>query len=1295
MKPFAIVWSLSFLTTAISERTYRVSYWSCCPRSNPPAPRADTMPPTSFRKRARSPTPEVPASVNKKAKAVNSTTTTASTGKGKSKGKAKTTLFEAADTPIGKTRTKEEKGALLERFSQGQNNGDEEGQDGDSDSDLSEPGSDEFEDVEAQQPVCRRRKFVNDEQSGEDGDEDSDEEEGDDMQWEDAMAPATTATPREPQEIGDINITVNDDGSAYTAPLVSAATGKKGPSKKERTTRVLTHQLHVQSLMWHNTIRNSWLNDGEVQKLLVEGLSEGVKNEVRRWRESMGSLSAQELDRKKEESVKKKGGKKGKGKSRDWGAEAKFQEAGVPDLSHGDPLLRLLRILTAYWRKRFTITAPGIRKVGYMPLKRLRDMIRGWKGDPRDQEEYGERIESKEQFRRAARKCEGSRDVGEQLFVALLRGLRVETRLVANLQPVGVGWSKGEEADVKNNKKEKKAEVANLESEDNVEVKGATLKEPAATKPNDKLKEEHPSRKSGRGKKEQPINLEESDSELSELSDSNSGGVKDSATPADEYDDESVVDVTPATKSKKPNKKYDRDLAFPNYWAEVLSPVSNTYIPVDPITISTIGSNAELLLAFEPRGKKADKTKQVICYTIAHSRDGTAKDVTVRYLKKHQLPGKTKGFRVGPEKVPIYNRKGKVRKYEEYDWFKTVMSGYIRPGPERTAADDLEEQTDLKPFKPATEKKEAEKESLQWYKQSADYVLEQHLRREEAILPSAKPVRTFTAGKGDKAKDHPVYNRSDVVVCKTVESWHKEGRELKPAQQPMKYVPMRAVTLVRKREMEDAKRETGEALKQGLYSREQTDWIIPPPIVDGVIPKNAFGNMDVYVPTMVPEGAVHLPLKGSAKLCRKLDIDYAEACTGFEFGKQRAVPVLTGVVVAEEYEDLVRDAWRTEQKEIRRKEDEKRRGVSLHWWRKMVMGLRIVERMREEYDGIGGGGESNPFVKKAEREGRKVEVGGSGAFRDESGGGFFVPGHDEEEVPQTRKRPREEEQDAAGGGVGGFLPDAKDQDTNMGGGFLVEDNAVDVGAEATANTCKGKISITPISLQSMHKAAAAQERGEEDADEEVKAADEDDNAEPEPAPKPKSRRAAASAAKTNAKAKPAPPVRKIPAKRGGRKSAKAPTPTTSASEEAEDPTEDEDNDDGDDPDENEDDLSSLSSAPATEEATTAPKHKEKSTAKPTVSAKVVVPPAQRRTTRASTRGGSRGKTTPATGGRGGAKGKGEAGVKKATPSKSRYFASGAGEEGVEDGVEDEGDSGEESEEVFRTRGTTARTRGGK
>ena len=74
--------------------------------------------------------------------------------------------------------------------------------------------------------------------------------------------------------------------------------------------------------------------------------------------------------------------------------------------------------------------------------------------------------------------------------------------------------------------------------------------------------------------------------------------------------------------------------------------------------------------------------------------------------------------------------------------------------------------------------------------------------------------------------------------------------------------------------------------------------------MQGKVPKNNFGNIDLYVPSMLPKGAVHIPCqshlnilmmleftvdlaytfflfrqtdKGVAKIARKLGFDYAEA----------------------------------------------------------------------------------------------------------------------------------------------------------------------------------------------------------------------------------------------------------------------------------------------------------------------------------------------------------------------------------------------------------------------------------
>ena len=906
-----------------------------------------------------------------------------------SKSGKKPSLFDTVDKPSPSTSLLDNK-SFLDHL-----NGSESG------STLSDVSSDEFEDA-LPTPSPKRRKVARE------------EEEDDQVEWEDAVHADIMPSTRTPAvEIGDLELTL--DKNTHMVSLTDLLKQKKGPSKLERKIRVATHCMHVQFLLFHNLVRSGWACDQEAQSILVRQLPAGVKKEVDKWKAASGFSPDTVVEATKAAPRKGRKAKKAaqnERNQRDWGRPAERQERGAPNMSRGDPLIRLLKVLAAYWKKRFTITAPCLRKQGYKPPKVVEQEINSWKSERHNPEEHGERVRDVQEFRSMAKTCEGSRDVGAQLFTALVRGLGLEARLVASIQPAGFGWSKNEEALIKKKKAtDDQALNGDRESDSNKESEaevGLAKKDVIAKqKSKSKTPRRVDSKKGSRGVKDAPIDL--------------SSGSESDDLESDE-DEASVIDVTPSTPRKRPNMNYDRDMPFPTYWTEVISPITNLVHPVDPLVVTpAVVTSADQLSQFESRGAKADKAKQVFAYVIAYSSDGTAKDVTTRYLKKHIWPGRTKGVRLPIEKVPVHNRRGKIKYYEDYDWFKTVMSGYKRTYKMRTVADDLEEAKELKPVKSEKKEPKPSEDTLQGYKNSAEFVLERHLRREEALRPEAKPVKTFTTGKGDNAKEEPVFRREDVEICRTGESWHKEGRAIKAGEVPMKMVPIRAVTLTRKREVEEAERDTGEKLKQGLYSWDQTDWIIPPPIENGVIPKNAYGNIDCFVPTMVPQGAVHIPLRRTMNICKRLGIDYAEAVTGFEFGNKRAVPVITGVVVAEAHEHAVIDQWEKEEEERRIKEEGKREKVALATWRKWLMGLRIIQRVREEYGQDADAHmkeEMNPFTNQnKKKKGSRADPdsqfkqrddtdshahedmgGGFLAEDDFEGGGFIPEGHDEEKL---------------------------------------------------------------------------------------------------------------------------------------------------------------------------------------------------------------------------------------------------------------------------------------------------------
>ena len=812
-------------------------------------------------------------------------------------------------------------------------------EDSESESSLSDaPSSDHGNETKGKN-VSQKKETANQESGSDDGSDDDDEA----MDWEDAMD-NTTTDPTSAYiplpaavESQDLELTL-DKNEVHVADLLD---GKKGPSKIERQIRIRTHCIHVQMLLAHNAVRNAWVNNPKVQETLRNKVPSGIHKEIKKWR--IASALDPPEETKPPQKPNKRKGKQSQKPDRDWGEGSSRLEPGQPDMSRGDPIISLLKVLAAYWKKQFKITAPGLRKHGYRPMAQVETELRSFHKDDHDPERHGEKFASVDEFRSAAERMEGSRDTGAQLFTALLRALDIEARLVASLQPLGFGWTKSE-----------------------------------TYTPNHKVESEPG-----------PENAEttETGADLEEGSGSES------------------MDERPSRPNSNP-QGYDKDMPFPIYWTEVASPITHQIIPVDPLVLSnSVATTPELQAAFEPRGAKAEKAKQVICYVVAYSPDKSAKDVTTRYLRRRTWPGKTKGYRLPVEKIPVPGR-GRKGQFFEYDWARVIMRIYKRPESQRTIVDDIEDAQDLQPKQP--DKKPAkEGDTLQSLRTSTEFILERFLRREEALRPGSKPTRTFTTGKGAKAKEEPVYRRADVVKCLSAESWHKEGRQIKMGETPLKRVPIRAVTLLRKREVDELERETGEKPKQGLYAKFQTEYIIPPPIRNGVIPKNEYGNIDCFVPSMVPRGAVHVPWPGTVRICKKIGIDYAEAVTGFEFGSKMAVPVIEGVVIASENEELLTDAWMAEEAEKRKKEQLKNEKRILQTWRKFLFGLRIAERVREEYGGAlekdHEEDEHNPFASRqtaSSRQRRQEPLHDTGEEEEEEdpadrGGGFLLPGEDD------------------------------------------------------------------------------------------------------------------------------------------------------------------------------------------------------------------------------------------------------------------------------------------------------------
>ncbi|KAJ7575142.1 hypothetical protein C8J56DRAFT_1017213 [Mycena floridula] len=551
-------------------------------------------------------------------------------------------------------------------------------------------------------------------------------------------------------------------------------------------------------------------------------------------------------------------------------------------------------------------------------------------------DEDAEIIRSEKSLMKHALMRAGSRDISAQLFIALCRGLGIPARLVVSLQSVPWQASIGKPKPKYSRKGKEKATEVIVETEEPSSngvfpESGGSRLDGAPVEKSEKTK--------GKEKAKPVITLRKS---------KNKGHVlgKSLTVP---------VELPPLDPTATP----------PVFWCEVFSRPDSRWISVDPLH-GTV--NKPKLFDPSPLGIRAENR---MVYVVAFEEDGYGKDVTRRYARDYAA-------KVVKEQGGS-NHAGMGGKGRQA-WWNRVISSISRPY--RLNRDDVEdEELD------AAQIMEGMPTTINGFKDHPLYVLTRHLKQNETIHPA--PPATPQLGK---FRGEPVYPRSSIVSLKTPENWlRSEGRVIKEGVQPLKSIKLRTSTVGRQRELEVLKeglREAGQSqeseVMQGLYARSQTESYQPAPVVDGVIPKNDFGNIDLYVKSMLPAGAVHLPFKGVGKIAKKLGLDYAEAVTGFEFKKRRAFPIVEGVVVAQENEQLLLEAYIEAEQEAQEAAQAKREERALKRWTKLIHGLRVRQRLLEQY---AGNSDQQASTDRA-------EPNESNVFPARGGGGFLVEADD-------------------------------------------------------------------------------------------------------------------------------------------------------------------------------------------------------------------------------------------------------------------------------------------------------------
>ncbi|KAJ3036148.1 hypothetical protein HK097_003902 [Rhizophlyctis rosea] len=267
-------------------------------------------------------------------------------------------------------------------------------------------------------------------------------------------------------------------------------------------------------------------------------------------------------------------------------------------------------------------------------------------------------------------------------------------------------------------------------------------------------------------------------------------------------------------------------------WCEVWSEKNKEWIPVDPVlglVNDTVG--------MEPPSGAIPQLQ--LSYVVAYEQGFGIKDVTRRYTS--QWGAKTSKLRLPPG--------------EGEEWWERTLWLFSGNKDERGRKEEEGMKEGVV--------KEAMPTSLAGFKDHPLYALERHLKKHEIIWPSGVK---YSIGR---FKNDNVYPRALVKELRTPESWLRLGRQVIPDEQPIKFVKAHAATINRKRMIEMKKmeeedtgvlrtEEDGDPEKSGVFGEWQTREFVPESVVDGRIPKNTFGNVEVFHKRMVPRGAVHL-----------------------------------------------------------------------------------------------------------------------------------------------------------------------------------------------------------------------------------------------------------------------------------------------------------------------------------------------------------------------------------------------------------------------------------------------------
>ena len=429
-----------------------------------------------------------------------------------------------------------------------------------------------------------------------------------------------------------------------------------------------------------------------------------------------------------------------------------------------------------------------------------------------------------------------------------------------------------------------------------------------------------------------------------------------------------------------------RESSYPVFWVEAFNEAMQKWVPVDPLVTNSLAKPFK----FEP---PLSDPYNCMSYVVAFEEDASARDVTRRY---------SKAFNAKTHKLRIESTKNGAR------WWGRVMRIYEKPFLEDRDEVEISELTAKIAAEPMPR-------NIQDFKDHPIYALERHLRRHETIFPKRVVGQVSVNKSGSKNQIlEPVYRRSDVHALRSANRWFRLGRDIKIGEQPLKRVQSHRNQAMA---LEEDGRDSKQYTETALYAYHQTELYRPPSVIQGKVPKNAFGNLDIYVPSMVPLGGVHIKHSDARHAAKLLGIDYADAVTGFDFKGRHGTAVYQGVVIANEYEEALKEVLGCLEDQRLQAELEQKSAEALRLWKHFLLRLRIAERV-QNYAVEGEEADDEESIASSNNDHGNTEETGGGFIPEPSQDPFGSQNIVQERLFESLTTPNDD--DYIGGG---FIPD--------------------------------------------------------------------------------------------------------------------------------------------------------------------------------------------------------------------------------------------------------------------------------